>query len=48
MDEVDKTFELNKLQREINEAINDISNPEALERYNKLLAEIEAKKEAGV
>lgn len=48
MDDVDKAFELNKLKREVEDVIDDISDPEQLERYNKLLAEIEAKKEAGV
>lgn len=48
MDEYDKTFELNKLQREINKTIDDISNPEQLARYNALLAEIEEKKAEGV
>lgn len=48
MDDIDKAFELNKLKREVEDVIDDISDPEQLERYNKLLAEIEAKKEAGV
>lgn len=48
MDDVDRVFELNKLQREINDVIDDISNPEQLARYNALLGEIEAKKADGV
>lgn len=48
MDEVDKVFELNKLQREIEKVLDDISDPEQLSRYNALLEEIEAKKQEGV
>lgn len=48
MDEEDKVFELNKLQREINKTIEDASDPEMLNRYNELLKEIDEKKQAGV
>lgn len=48
MDEEDKVFELNKLQREINKTIEDASDPEMLSRYNELLKEIDEKKQAGV
>lgn len=48
MDEEDKVFELNKLQREINKTIEDATDPEMLNRYNELLKEIDEKKQAGV
>ena len=48
MDDYDKIYELNKLQREIEDALEDTSDPERLEGYNSLLDQIEQKKQDGV
>lgn len=48
MDDYDKMYELNKLQREIEDALEDTSDPERLEGYNSLLDQIEQKKQDGV
>lgn len=48
MDDYDKIYELNKLQRQIEDALEDTSDPERLEGYNSLLDQIEQKKQDGV
>ena len=48
MHDNDKIYELDSLIRDINEQIENTSDPEQLEKYNQLLDEINAKKEDGV
>lgn len=49
MDDYDKGYELRKLEREINKYMDGNSlEPEAMERYEALLAEINKRKEDGV
>lgn len=47
LDDYDKIYELKKLSREIEKEMENISDPETLNRYNNLLDEINAKKEDG-
>lgn len=47
LDDYDKIYELKKLSREIEKEMENISDPETLNRYNTLLDEINTKKEDG-
>lgn len=48
LDDYDKNYNLNKLEHDITQQIKDVQDPSRLEAYNKMLDDINAKREEGV